>query len=113
MPAWNQGCFKLRMSPPPVFSSYNFKTPEYIVGTTSSGLVIFGDSGSLINGDYEITGKIRNNGNLLSKNVMVSATLYNSSGVPVDCERTIVDILPGATSDFKISSWVVRVQRCG
>jgi hypothetical protein len=104
LPAFSRGCFKLRMDIPLNWSSFQFKAPDYLLSTTSSGLIIFGDTKSFNGGDYVISGKVRNNGTLLSKNVMLSATLYNATGVPVDCDRSaITDILPGATSDFLIS----------
>jgi hypothetical protein len=104
LPAWSQGCFKLRMVIPPSGYSFQFKAPEYVIGDTSPGLTILGDSRSYNGDNYVINSKIRNNGNLISKNVIVSATLYNDTGMPVDCERSVTsDIIPGAISDFNIT----------
>jgi hypothetical protein len=108
LPAWEKGCFKITMGIPPNWSYYQFDTPTYIFSSTSSGLTILGDSGSYnpSSKEYIINGQVRNNGILRSKNVGVSGTLYNASGVPVGCEHSTVNttnIDPGQSSSFIIN----------
>jgi hypothetical protein len=84
--------------------AFQFRAPEYVIGDTSPRLTILDDSRSYNGDNYVINSKIRNNGNLISKNVIVSATLYNDTGVPVDCERSATsDLIPGAISDFNVT----------
>jgi hypothetical protein len=108
LPAWKKGCFKIYMDVPPNWSYYQFEIPTYYTSDTSSGLTIFNDSGlyKSYNGDYEILGQVRNDGNQPSNSVGVSGTLYNASGVPVGCERASInssDLNPGQISSFAIN----------
>jgi len=110
LPAWNRGCFSFAMNVPLYLSYYRFDAPTYKISATSSGLTIFGDSGSykLATGDYDITGQVRNDGTLLSRSVGVSGTLFNVSSAPVGCVHAYVnsnDLYPGQTSAFAIKYW--------
>ena len=110
LPAWNKGCFSFAMDVPLNWSYYRFEAPTYKISGTSSGLTIFGDSGSYkpATGDYDITGQVRNDGTLHSLSVGVSGTLYNVSAVPVGCVHAYVnstDLNPGQASAFAIKYW--------
>jgi hypothetical protein len=106
LPAWEKGCFSISMNVPPVWSYYQFEIPTYYISGTSSGLTILNDSGlyKSVNGDYDIVGQVRNDGNQRSTNVGVSGTLYNASGVPVGCNHgNSTDLDPGQISSFAIN----------
>jgi hypothetical protein len=107
LPAYEKGCFNISMDVPPNWSIYQFETPTYNISATSSGLIIFNNNGSYtpVNGNYNIIGQVRNDGNQRSTLVGVSGTVYNVSGVPVGCEHAYVistDLEPGQISSFTI-----------
>jgi hypothetical protein len=110
LPAWEKGCFSISMEVPPNWSYYQFEAPTYNLSGTSSGLTIFNDSGlyNYANGDYDIIGRVRNDGNQRSTSVRVGGTLYNVSGVPVGCNYAYVNstpLDPGQISSFAINFW--------
>jgi hypothetical protein len=110
LPAWEKGCFRISMDIPLNWSYYQFETPKYNLRDSSSHLTIFNDSGSYnpANGDYDIIGQVRNDGNQRLDSIRVSGTLYNATGVPVGCEHAPVDISsigPGQISPFTINFW--------
>ena len=110
LPAWEKGCFSISMDVPPNWSYYQFEHPTYYISDTSPDLVIFNDSGQYNSndGDYDIIGQVRNDGNNISTYVDVGATVYNSNNVPVGCEHAYVnstDLNPGQISSFSINFW--------
>jgi hypothetical protein len=110
LPAWEKGCFSISMEVPPNWSYYQFEAPTYNISSTSSDLTIFNDSGlyNYANGDYDIIGRVRNDGNQRSTSVRVGGTLYNVSGVPVGCNYAYVNstpLDPGQISSFAINFW--------
>ena len=107
LPAWERGCFKIS-SDILSWSYYVLSAPSYTTVNASPGLAILTTSGIYdpTYGDYDITGQVRNNSTLLSKNVGVSGTLYNISGQPVGCDYNYIngkDLNPGQTSSFTIN----------
>ena len=106
-PARQKGCFKISLDVPPNWSYYRFEAPNFNISNTSPGLTIINDNGSYYspNGDYQVIGQVRNDGNQLSTSVYVGGTLYNASGVPVGCEHAHVNsnnLDPGQISSFDI-----------
>ena len=107
LPARERGCFRIALDVPSEWSYYQFEAPTYSVSDTSSGLILFDDSGSYnaSTGDYRLIGQVRNDGDQLSMSVYVGGTLYNADRIPIGCERANVnsgDLDPGETSAFTI-----------
>jgi hypothetical protein len=110
LPKREKGCFNISMDVPPGWSYYQFDAPTYNVNSTSSGLTIIDNAGSYnpVNGDYNLVGQVRNDGNQRSASVSVSGTLYNPLGKPVGCQHALVNsptLDPGQISSFAINFW--------
>jgi hypothetical protein len=108
LPAWERGCFIIKMDIPLHWSTYVFDDLIYEFSIPSPGLNILASNWnySPAFGDYSIDGLVRNDSDQISKSVKVGGTLYNSADVPVGCEYSEVagyDLSPGQISEFHMN----------
>lgn len=113
LPAREKGCFSIILDVPPDWYDYEFEAPTYDIGSSSADLIIFGEAGSYnpSNGDYDITGEVRNDGGQPSNSVSVGGTLYDKYDMPVGCNYIYVDptdIDPHQISSFALNYWGVN-----
>jgi uncharacterized repeat protein (TIGR01451 family) len=109
LPPWERGCFTVSSAILLKDGNYlGFETPSYNYGVYSPGLALLDSSGSYtpLNGFYNISGHVQNNGTQVINDVAVGGTLYNSSGAPVGCDYNLVagiNLNPGQTDSFTIN----------
>jgi hypothetical protein len=100
-------CFHISMPQPSSWAYYQFEWTNFTGGADSAVLtplnVSFGFNSF---GEPEISGQIRNDGNVRANSVHVVGTLYSVNQTVIGCDATFVsstNLDPGQTSSFVIS----------
>lgn len=103
-------CFRFILDDPPNWAYYEFEEPTYqTYNEPILNISIFNDNGLYDSafGDYDITGQVRNDDSTRAEFVRLVGTVFNTSGIVLDCNITFPDdgshLDPSQTSLFDIS----------
>lgn len=101
-------CFHTSISSPNNWKSYSFERPTYDTTSQSAPKLTVLSSSASVNryGEYEIVGLVRNDDSTQIQYAEAVATLYNATGLVVDCDYDFVNntgLNPGQSSAFDIT----------
>lgn len=100
-------CFQLiHLGSLPSYTHYEFEISHEGPRDIASGLTIYNDSASVNESWARIIGSVRNDGQATAEFVKVIVTLYDTDGVPIECDSGYVnsrDLTPGQSSTFDIN----------
>jgi len=93
LPPYTKACFHNLMSPPPMWSHYQFENPTYYIdGQPLPNLAVLNvSSSSDYFGGYKIIGQVRNDQGSRVEYVSPLITVYNNAGIVLGCDFTFVN----------------------